>query len=255
MTQGKDPYPLLGSIRLRKMKQRLGRLLMCGLPVRRHVFNHIRWELKALWVNLNNYLNPVTLWKLKSVVSDSEISANVASGPCVKPGWVNIDLMYIRGAELRYDCRKRLPFRDGSVARIRCEHFLEHLDYLEEAPFFLKSALKCLKTGGVLRIAVPDAELYLRTYVAGDKEEWAAIGWDIDNLPAPFQTKMDVVNHVFRQGEEHSYAYDFETLERKLRETGFDRVIRQRFGESLDPELRDDLEVHRCYSLYVDAVK
>ena len=247
--------PLFSSMRLRRMKQRVGRLLIPKLPITRHVFNHLRWEVNASWVTLNNRINPVAIAKLRAVVDGSDLSVNVASGPCVKPGWVNIDLMKVTGVTLRYDCRRGLPFRDGSVARIRCEQFLEHLDRGEEAPLFLRSALRCLKHEGVLRIAVPDTELYLRTYASGDKRDWAAIGWDLDALPAPFQTRIDVINHVFRQEEEHRYAYDFETLERLLHETGFRTVIHQKFGESIDPELRDDLDVHKPFSLYVDAVR
>ena len=74
-------------------------------------------------------------------------------------------------------------------------------------------------------------------------------------MPADITTRMDIINHVFRQGEEHRYAYDGETLIAKLLTAGFPTVVEQRYGESSDPMLTGDREVHRAYSLYVEATK
>ncbi len=247
--------PLLGSTHLRKMKQSFGKILIPRLPVTRHVFNHFRWEVNALWVGLNNALNPFAAMKINEIVKKDDLSVNIGCGPLIKEGWVNVDLMNIKSISFRYDCRKRLPFRESSVSRIRCEHFLEHLDHLEEAPLLLASCLRCLKKGGTLRIVVPDAGTHLAAYESGRKEDWKALGWDLDNLPPDFYTPMDIVNHIFRQGDEHRYAYDFETLERMLTRAGFSKGVRTEFGASLDPQLRDDLPSHKPYSLYVEAVK
>jgi hypothetical protein len=69
------------------------------------------------------------------------------------------------------------------------------------------------------------------------------------------KSRLDVINHVFRQDEEHRYAYDAETLMGVLRNAGFAKVQQQAFGESEDPLLRADQPIHRPYSLYVDAVR
>jgi hypothetical protein len=60
---------------------------------------------------------------------------------------------------------------------------------------------------------------------------------------------MHSVNHFFRQGEEHKYAYDEETLTEIMVEAGFVDVGRRQWDAALDlPERRDG-------TLYVDGRK
>lgn len=236
-------------------KQRFGKLLIPRLPVSRHVFDHFRLEVNACYVRGQNLLNPMYRRRRSAIGQAVEISANIGCGGSGKPGWVNLDLMSHANLTLRYDCRRCLPFARGSVRRIRCEHFFEHLDIRDEVPNFLASCFEALALGGTLRIVVPDAGKYLSAYQRGDSVAWAQLGWNIHSLPQGFHTALDVINHVFRQGHEHGYAYDYETLAVRLYECGFGAVQRAAFGQSCDPELRDDLEIHRPYSLYVEAVK
>jgi predicted SAM-dependent methyltransferase len=55
----------------------------------------------------------------------------------------------------------RLPLDDNSIEYIYSEHFFEHL-FLDEAIALLKECHRVLKTHGVIRTCVPDADL--RTY-------------------------------------------------------------------------------------------
>lgn len=247
--------PLFGSMFLRKCKQRMGSILIKRLPVTRHVYNHLRSEFCASFVRWNFRLNPIDLVKRSKLRKMRGLSVNVGCGGSGKKNWVNFDLFMHKNITFRYDCRKRLPLSPASAKRIRCEHFLEHLDFEEEIPFFLKSCHESLEEDGTLRIVVPDAGKYLSLYVSGSKKDWMDMGWDLDHLPDGFQSRMDIINHVFRQCNEHAYAYDFETLELQLRKAGFDRIVKTAFGVSADEELCDDLTVHRPYSLYVDAIK
>src|SRR5262249_55628967 len=140
------------------------------------------------------------------------------------------------------------------------EHFFEHIDYTEEAPRFLAEAKRVLKDGGVIRIIVPDAEKYLNAYVRDDWRDMMAIRPLDPNLKDfhysfRYSTRMELINVVFRQFEEHKFAYDFETLALLLKRNGFDEVVRSSYGQSLDPELCIDLEARAPESLYVEAVK
>lgn len=253
--KNKNVYPLCGSMFLRQIKQFCGRILIPMLPINRHVFNHLRWETNAIWVRVNNRINPWYIFNRIKKMRGENLSVNVACGPFGKEGWINLDLMNLKNVTLRYDCRKSLPLRKDSVLRIRCEQFLEHLDFEEEAPLFLRSCLRSLKKGGVLRIIVPDAERYLLAYQSARKKDWLNLGWDLDKLPTGFTTQMDIINHVFRQCEEHMYAYDFETLSTLLKKIGFSKIIKSEWGKSVDPELCDDLTNHKPDSLYVEATK
>ncbi len=246
---------LFGSIFLRRLKQRFGKLIIANFPFSRHFFKHLRWELRILWVRINNQINPLHILRIYQIRKGNDLSVNIACGGSAKKGWVNLDLMKHKNITLRYDCRKKIPFKEETVARIRCEHFLEHLDYLEEAFFLVKSCYKSLKIGGVLRIVVPDAGSFLLAYKEGDKQKWLALNWDPDNLPEGFHTPMDIINFIFRQEEEHQYAYDFETLSSLLRRAGFKNIRKTQFGISQDSQLKDDQEGKKANSLYVEAIK
>jgi hypothetical protein len=66
---------------------------------------------------------------------------------------------------------------------------------------------------------------------------------------------MQFLNEIFRQGYEHKYAYDDETLILVMRQAGFPDPVAQQFAISLDPKMASDSEDRRMESLYVEAVK
>ncbi len=66
---------------------------------------------------------------------------------------------------------------------------------------------------------------------------------------------MQLINAVFRQGGEHKYAYDEETLALVLRQAGFRRINRCGFGVSADPEMAPDTASRSGESLYMEAIK
>jgi predicted SAM-dependent methyltransferase len=175
------------------------------------------------------------------------------------PAWVNLDLFPFPGVNCLYDCRKGLPFPDDSAKWIFTEHFLEHIDYLEEVPSFLSECYRVLKPGGVIRIIVPDAEKYLHAYCAEGWEELARVRPLLpdhtDREGSRFNTKMEVVNSVFRRYFEHKYAYDFATLDFVLRRHGFCDIQKQSCGKSVEPELSFDNPDRAPESLYVEAIK
>jgi len=159
-----------------------------------------------------------------------------------------------------YDCRKHLPFDDNSVRYIFSEHFFEHVDYCEEVPFFLSDCYRVLQPGGVIRIIVPDTEKYIRAYCREGWDELARIrplGPERSDayFGSTYNTKMELLNVVFRQYFGHKFAYDFATLEFLLRRYGFSQVQRQSFGRSLWPDLCIDTREREFESLYVEAVK
>ena len=59
---------------------------------------------------------------------------------------------------------KKIPESDSSVSTIYCSHMLEHFD-LDEAKSFLNEVIRVLKSGGVLRIAVPDLKKQVENYI------------------------------------------------------------------------------------------
>lgn len=234
------------------LRRYLGRLVRRVLPF--HTYVPLRMEMHMAWVR----------WKSRSMPARyahcTGLLVNLGAGEQGATGWVNVDAYARPGVNCVYDARRRLPFPDASVRGIFCEHFLEHLDYVEEAPIFLRECCRVLQPGGVLRLIVPDAERYLRAYCAGGWDELTRIrplvGDRVDFYSGGrYNTRLELVNFVFRQGAEHRYAYDGETLEHLLRTVGFQRIVRQEFGRSLLPELCLDQSLRAPESLYMEAAK
>lgn len=228
------------------------KLLFGWLP--RHAYMHVRPEISMARIRIfkrrveRRYRNA------------DNLLVNLGAGSAGREGWVNVDIRPGPNINCVYDCRKRLPFADESVKGIFSEHFVEHIDYTEELPYFLSECCRVLKKGGAFRIVVPDAERYLRAYCLG--------GWDklreirpldegkVDTyLRCKYTTPLELINVVFRQGEEHKFAYDFETLRFVLNRYGFSEVLLQEYGKCSLPELCLDLIKRAPESLYVDAIK
>ena len=61
---------------------------------------------------------------------------------------------------------------------------------------------------------------------------------------------------IFRQGPEHKYAYDAETLEYVLNRFGFTQIKHQGYKQSvLGEELAIDNRERSPESLYIEAIK
>jgi len=105
---------------------------------------------------------PTHEW-LDSRLGSGKVKINVGSGlkHRLGPDWKNLDIL--RGADIRADVRKGLPFDDGSVDLLYSEHFIEHLS-LDEARFYFKECRRVLKRGGVVRTATIDLPYVLERY-------------------------------------------------------------------------------------------
>lgn len=182
---------------------------------------------------------------------------DVGCGHNTHPEFINLDHVWHPGIDVCWDLRTGLPFADGSLRGIFSEHCLEHFP-LPEAGRLLREMRRVLAPGGIVRLVVPDGELYLRAYVSRldgspapcfpyEESERAQAGW----------TPIVSVNRVFYQDREspygHRFTYDFQLMQQLLLTAGFDRVTRRRFGEGADPRLLIDTPARQCESLYVEA--
>ncbi len=230
----------------------LRRLVEVVLPL--HAYAPLRFELGLAWVRLGHVAERRRFRGARNLL------VNVAPGGTGRAGWVNVDVRRRPGVNCVYDCRRSLPFPGESARGIFCEHFVEHLDYGEELPVFLGECFRVLRPGGVLRVIVPDMERYLAAYARGGWEELARIRPLEPALEDPYtrvryQTRAELINHIFRQGFEHKYAYDCETLSLRLRQAGFSSVERRPCGAGAQPELVLDQPQRASESLYLEAIK
>jgi predicted SAM-dependent methyltransferase len=221
-----------------------------------HALSHLLGELR---ISAKRAVHSRSVRRRLACVRDRRVNIGCGSRPTA--GWINLDLWPLQSAFF-WDCRRGLPFADNTVTAIYTEHVFEHLDLETEAKRFLRECRRCLQPDAVLRIVVPDAGAYLRAY----GQTWAPLaamrpleptdeGWRDPWLGDIYQTQMQLINAVFRQREEHKYAYDEETLTLLLREAGFSQIIPQRFAVSIDEQMAPDNEARQNESLYIEAVK
>lgn len=238
------------------VKQQIGQLVFRSLPVSRHVFDHVRLELNAVWVRVAHRVHPVYLARLRRLRKQKSLLVNVGCGPFGKAeGWINLDLHQLQHVYIRTDCRRRLPVADGSCRGIHVEMFLEHLDPVDELPFFLADCHRALDTGGVLRVIVPDAELFVKAYLSPGWRAFNQISYGGEDWEKMYAGKMEALNHVFLQGYEHYGGWDFERVDRLLRNAGFGRVQRTGYGQGSFPGGSIDRDFHQQNAIYVEATK
>src|SRR5215831_11831516 len=74
------------------LKQRVGKLIFPRLPITRFLFDILRDEAAALLVRLQNACVPSRRGRLRRLRAMRDVYVNVACGPQVLDGYVNIDL-------------------------------------------------------------------------------------------------------------------------------------------------------------------
>jgi predicted SAM-dependent methyltransferase len=236
------------------LKQRVGRWIAPRLPFGPRTLGILRYELNAAITTTLAYASPKNFHERSKLAEQDHLKVNLGSGGRGITGWVNLDISR-RQKDLTFpwDIRRRLPFKDGQVARIFAEHVIEHLEFRRDIPHLMAEFIRVLQPGGRVRIVVPDAERWLKAYVTKDPVEWQALGFPL--LPSDMPTPMTMINHVFHQEGEHCFGYDFETLKYVLTSAGFGNAQRSSFQGSSDPEFCFDRSEHATYSLYVEAEK
>lgn len=178
-----------------------------------------------------------------------DLCINLGCGPVPLAGWVNVDIARGPHVDVVWDLRRGLPFADESCAVIFSEHVIEHLDR-EDALKLLRECHRVLQKGGVVRLSTPDAERFLRSY-AGDGEFLSH-----PEFPEAIETALDRINMMMREGGQHLWVYDAESLLLLLRRAGFASASVQEFGVSQHARMREiDTPGRRFESFYVEAVK
>lgn len=166
---------------------------------------------------------------------------NLGAGQMVHPGFVAVDVEAIPGGAVADLGVFPWSVPDGAVDEVLASHILEHFDR-HDGRRFLAECYRILEPGGVLRLAVPDYDVFADCQVAGNWDAVNGYPW-ID------------ANAFFGGGDKerrthwrHKYAYTFGLLEHILRGLGFVMVTRR------GPCELDNMQ-HAAFSLYLDALR
>jgi predicted SAM-dependent methyltransferase len=89
---------------------------------------------------------------------------NLGCGRRAHSEWENVDLFPASPIVRAHDLRKGIPYSDGTFDVVYHSHLLEH--FQKHAGLgFLGECHRVLKSGGVIRVAVPDLEQIVRLYL------------------------------------------------------------------------------------------
>lgn len=89
---------------------------------------------------------------------------NLGCGSRFHPAWTNVNFTSTDPAVIAHNLTQGIPFADASFDVLYHSHLLEHFPKVE-APAFLKECYRVLRTQGIIRIAVPDLEQIIRSYI------------------------------------------------------------------------------------------
>lgn len=155
---------------------------------------------------------------------------NLGCGSRFHPSWQNFDIAPAAPEVRRWDVSRRLPLAEASVEAVYHSHLLEHLRREDVGPF-LKDCLRVLRSGGHLRVVVPDLEGAARSYLAqlegalaGDEVARARYDW----------TVLELLDQTVRESSGGAMG---DYLSGLVPDPDF---VRARLGEEVDPWLGPD---------------
>ena len=108
--------------------------------------------------------------------------------------------------------------------------------------------------GGIVRIVVPDGKRFLNAYSSGDPTALKELIADEPWFEEKWNTPMELINLVFRQGIEHKFIYDYDTIKYLFSFYGF-QTEEKKFNQSSIPQFVMDSPERKALSLYVEATK
>jgi len=177
---------------------------------------------------------------------------HLGCGTQYKEGWVNIDDNSdnnISKLDINMDLTLGLPYQDGTVDYIFHEHFFEHLTP-EQGKLLVKECMRVLKIGGVMRIATPDLVEAVDKYLNMEiKDDPIIKRYQLHHV----KTKAERLNMAFSAWG-HKWLYDWEELERRLREAGCKVITQCKLRQSKHDALKG-IEVRDNSNLIAEVTK
>jgi predicted SAM-dependent methyltransferase len=127
-------------------------------------------------------------------------------------GWVNVDAnAFTAKCDLWADLRNSLPFHSDTADAIYSHHVVEHLADIQA---HLREVLRCLKPGGVYRIAGPNGDSAIAKFVERDSNWFSDFPDKRTSLGGRFE------NFIFCR-QEHLTILTYSYLDELMTNAGF----------------------------------
>jgi len=183
--------------------------------------------------------------RVKSL-SDRFKMYHIGCGVAMVDGFLNIDAGFEYGQQsgklyalcrkpstyiLEHDVKNGIPAASESLEVIYHSHFFEHLTD-HEGIGFLSEFHRSLVSGGLMRFAVPDFNLWCSNYISGNNEffNWYRKAYLSDNTLHYKTNALVFMGMLYNWG--HRMACDYESLTERLVTIGFTKIRRADWGIS-----------------------
>ena len=170
---------------------------------------------------------------------------NIGCGAVYIENWTNADFYRFRKIKLDWmlDIGKKWKCEDNFWDGIFSEHTLEHLTY-EACITCFKECLRTLKTGGILRLSIPNIDIYI-DHLSGKYQHQ-----EFDQ----FVTNAESISYV-TQNFGHKSTWNPKLLISLLEEIGFSEVKQMEIYKSNNKDLCIEQEYKEWETMYIEAIK
>lgn len=182
----------------------------------------------------------------KHMQNTDDLRLDLGPGPVKRKGFIGIDLT--KSADLVWDLRWGIPFKNSSVEEIRSDHFFEHLN-IDDLMTVLGECFRVLKRGRTLDFTVPHFNPYLKLYQKKDIKLLKKLIPDIpQNRKTLYDNSFDIIVWLMYRDGDHKTFFDKESIISKLKKVGFKNILLRKYDK------RKDID-KRYSSVYVVAKK
>lgn len=148
------------------------------------------------------------------------------------PGFVHVDLCDLPHIDYCHRVDQLPMFADGAAELVYASHVFEYFDRIE-ARSVLAEWRRVLKTGGTLRVAVPDFPALIEVYRRSGS---------LDRILGPLYGRMQV------EGTDtviyHRTVYDFASMKALLEQCGFENVHVYDWRDTIHRDIDDHSQAY-----------
>ena len=204
-------------------------------------------------------VSPGSISKDEKIMSmDGLLKVNLGSfKDCFYYGWQNIDIIPLHDFArtqsyhfIEHDVRNGLPmYQDNTVDLMMSSHLLEHLTR-SDGKKLLEECYRVMKTGAIIRLAIPDTEIITQKYLDGTISDYRYVNTGVEKC----EDDCDAYYNLLLAG--HETIYDAPALINLLEKTGFKNIVNiSPFKSRSDIIQKQTYPTHHNLSIILEAEK